>query len=194
MRGKHDENQEAAFMASSLIYMQDADIDLEAFYRADSMFGADGSKPNKSGQTLIAAGKMASTPVRLVSAGADTTGLAVEAGRSEDGNTIQVLISNYEIPESLRKPRNGPDVMGANGLFKMQLLPLRTVSYANNGGYNLTVNGLAGGEYVVERYRVNASNDFSLVDSQKLAGDKLALSAELPAPGVELIVIRKAAK
>ena len=194
MMGKRDETQSAAFMASSLIYMQDAPIDQEAFYRADSLFGADGSKPNKSGQTLIAAGRMAATPVRLVSTGADTTGLAVEAGRSEDGDTFQVLISNYEIPEKLRQPRSGPDVMSVPGLFNMQLLPLRTVNYANNGGYNLTVSGLAGGDYVVERYRIDASHDFSLIDSQKLSGDKLTLSAELPAPSVELIVIRKAAQ
>src|SRR6185312_14360655 len=88
----------ASFVASALIYMQGAPIDAATLYRADNVFGADGATPDKTGQALIALGRMKATPVLLKATGADLGGFAVEAGRSSDGRVVQVLISNYQIP------------------------------------------------------------------------------------------------
>jgi len=184
--------REAAFVASSIIYMQDAPIDRELLYRADGAFGADGKTPSKLGQALVALGRMSGTPVRLTTRGGDLSGLAIEAGRSRDGKTVQVLISNYEIPEADRGPRPGPDVMRVPGLFDLALPPRRSVSYADNRGYDLTIKGLGGkGRYVVERYRMSASDDFELVDSRKASGPVVHIDGALPAPAIELVVVRQ---
>jgi xylan 1,4-beta-xylosidase len=193
MRGQPASSaQRAGFVASALVYMQDAPIDLEMFYRADGQFGKDGKSPTKTGQVLIAFGRMADTPNKLRASGGDTVGFAVEAGRSADGRTVQVLISNYEIPSDWRKPRSGPDLMHEDDLFDLKLLPRREVSYANNRGYRLRVTGLLPhAEYEVERYRLTDNQDFALLDRTRQRGSEVSLSAELPPPSVELIVLRR---
>jgi hypothetical protein len=98
--------QLAAFVTSARVYMQDAPIDLDGFYRADRHFGPDGRTPDKVGQALIAMGRMTRTPERLAVTGADTSGFAIQAGRTRDGRGVQVLVSNYEIPEADRGPRD----------------------------------------------------------------------------------------
>jgi xylan 1,4-beta-xylosidase len=183
----------AAFIASSLIYMQDAPIDQEALYRADHCFGADGRTPDKSGQALIALGRMSRTPMRLAATGADLNGLAVEAGRSSDQRTIQVIISNYRIPDAYIGPRKGADVMQIPGLGHLTLLPRRSgVTYDRNAGYALTIHGLeAGAHYAVERYRISEHRDFSLLDSAQGVGPSIELAGELEAPGIDLVTVRR---
>ena len=51
----------ASFVASALIYMQGAPIDAATLYRADNVFGLDGASPDKTGQALIALGRMKDT-------------------------------------------------------------------------------------------------------------------------------------
>ncbi len=46
----------AAFITSSLLYMQDAPVDISALYRADNLFGPKGTTPLKTGYALIALG------------------------------------------------------------------------------------------------------------------------------------------
>jgi hypothetical protein len=46
-------------------------------------------------------------------------------------------------------------------------------------------------EYIVKRYRVDDSHDLSLVDTKRHRGGSIELSATLPAPGIELIVLTK---
>lgn len=181
-----------AFAASAAIYMQDAPIDQAAYYRADDSFGADGKTPDKVGQALVAIGKMALTPVRLAATGGDLSGLAVQAGRSDDGKTIQVLISNYQIPADQIGPRKGPDVLAIPGLFTMALPSRRSVTYADNRGYALSIKGLqAGSRWTIERYRMSEVDDLRLVDSREASAPTVELSAELPPPGFELIVLRR---
>ena len=103
--------QRAGFITSALVYMQDAPIDISALYRADNVFGKHGDTPDKTGQALIALGRMKDTPVRLAVHGADLDGFAVQSGRSKDGKTVQVLISNYQIPAEFLGPRNGENVL-----------------------------------------------------------------------------------
>jgi xylan 1,4-beta-xylosidase len=183
---------QASFVLSSLIYMQDGNIDQAMLYRADREFGPEGSAPTKLGQGLLAIGRMDNTPVRLQISGGDTNGFAVQAGRSTDGNIIQVLISNYQIAAVNIGPRKGKDVMHEGELFDMDLLPRRTLTYDANGGYNMVIAGLdPDSDYDVERYRITAERDFSLVDTSKAKGAQIRLQAELPPPAIELVVITK---
>ncbi len=181
----------ASFAVSSLIYLQDGDIDQALYYRADRAFEDHGA-PNKIGQGLIAIGRMADTPVRLSVSGGGTNGFAVQAGRSESGDRVQVLISNYEIPKECIGPRKGEDVWKEPNLFDLKLLPRRSVSYDANGGYNMLIKGLEpDSDYKVERYRMTKEQDFSLVEESRMKGGQVRLNTKLPSPAVELVVITR---
>jgi hypothetical protein len=184
--------QRASFIASTIIYMQHAPIDVSALYRADNVFGKHGTTPDKVGQALIALGRMRDTPLQLAAAGADTDGLAVQAGRSKNGDTIQVLISNYQIPSAFLGTRKGPNVLKIGDEFSVQLLDRRTIDYRENAGYDLTVENLgADRAWSAERYRISAANDLSLLDRVELRGPRIRMHADLPPPGIELIVLKK---
>jgi hypothetical protein len=177
----------AAFTASSLIYMQDSPIDMQTFYMGLNLFGDDGSTPNKVGQALIALGQMKRTPVRLGVTGADTQGLAVQAGASADGSEINVLISNYEVPANLRGARPKGDKV--DGLIN--LLPRRELNYQRNRGFDLKVTGLKADKlYRVAHYRISDNWDYRLLNTLTLKGSEVAIDAVLPPPGIELIVIK----
>ncbi len=163
--------QRAAFVATALIYMQHAPVDLAALYRADNLFGDDGATANETGGALIAVGRMKATPFELETSGSDRCGFAVEAGRSGDGRAIQVLISNYQIPAGDRGRRAGPDAPAGDG-------------------YDLTVRGLPDRHYIVERYRIAAGAVLARVQHTREPGGTLRLRVALPPPGIELVVIR----
>ena len=180
----------AAFTTSAIIYMQDSPIDAQMFYMGPNLFGEDGKTPNKVGQALIALGRMKDTPQRLAVTGADTQGLAVQAGKSTDGTEINVLISNYEVPVSLRGPRPGGDKVAGF----LNLLPRRDLHYQQNKGFDLKLNGLSPDKvYRIERYRINDVWDLRLLSTVTLKGDKVALTGNLPPPDIELIVIKEVA-
>jgi hypothetical protein len=84
-----------------LNYFRDAPIDHAQFYRGDAdwmgLFDLKGQY-FKTAYTFKATGKMLDTPQRLPVVGTDTYGFSAIAGRSIDGNTVQILISNYAIP------------------------------------------------------------------------------------------------
>jgi xylan 1,4-beta-xylosidase len=184
--------QRAAFITSSLLYLQDASIDLSALYRADNVFGPRGTTPHKTGHALIAMGRMQDTPLRLNAKGGDDTGFAVQAGRSKNGDTVQVLISNYQIPSEFLGPRKGPNVLTVGTEFSVALLERRNVRYQANGGYDLTLDNLERGrKYRVERYRIAAQSDLSLVDTSIGTGPAIHLVATLPPPAIELVVLKK---
>jgi xylan 1,4-beta-xylosidase len=181
----------AGFQVSALIYMEESDIDLAAMWFGVSPFGSLGSKPTKAAQGMIVTGQMAKTPEKLQITGLNTNGFAAQAGQSEDGKIVQVLISNYRVPEKYIGPRK-EDILHEKNLFDMRLLPRRTVTYEANGGYNLVVKGLdPKGDYDIERYRLTGDRDFSLFDKSQAKGAQVRLQAVLPAPAVELIVIAK---
>jgi xylan 1,4-beta-xylosidase len=184
--------ERASFITSSLIYMQRAPVDVATLYRADNLFGPKGTTPDKTGHALIALGRIKDTPYLLESSGADDKGLAVQAARTKDGGTVQVLISNYQIPAQFIGPRKGPNVIAVPNQWSVDLLPRRSVSYAANRGYDLTLDGLeAGQSYTIERYRIAATSDLSLVDTSMGTGPSIHLYATLPPPGIELVVVRK---
>ena len=180
----------AAFTTSAIIYMQDSPLDEQTFYMGPNLFGEDGKTPNKIGQALIALGKMKDTPVRLAVNGSDDKGFAVQAGKSADGNAINILISNYEVPESLRKPRPQGDKISGAG-WNINLLPRRTLSYGRNDGFDLRVTGLDPHKlYQVRRYRISDVWDYRLLSTESLRGSDVKLTQLLPPPSIELISIQ----
>jgi hypothetical protein len=83
-------------------------------------------------------GKMLNTPQRFAVEGTGTFGLAALAGRSADGKTVQVFISNYAIPSSvLSAPHSAPDTSK-----ERFLAPCAGIVYRDNAGYNLVVGNL----------------------------------------------------
>ena len=180
--------ENAAFMVAAHIYLQDSPVDRALFYRGDT--GATGLLERdggfrKTAYAFKATGAMLDTPRRLAVTGSDTSGFAVLAGRSADAQSVQVLISNYEIPESRRNRPAGSSARAG--------LPLRhDIHYQDNRGYYLKVCHLpwTNGNYTVTRYRMTPTE--SWIESRSSgSGDTLDISNPLPPPGVELIVIHK---
>jgi len=194
--------ENAAFIGAVMIYLQDSTIDHGIFYRGDAawvgLFGPHGEYL-KPGYTFRATGAMHDTPERLPVSGADTFGFAVLAGRSHDGRTLQVLISNYRIPEGYT-PHNGeppkdlfPDgFQVADVYLKGGLQRRQGIVYSKNRGYDLTITNLPWKDaaFSVKRYRLTRSEDFGLVEDEVRSGGKLQLSNPLPPPGLELIVLQ----
>jgi xylan 1,4-beta-xylosidase len=179
----------ASFAVSSLIYMLDGPIDNQAYYRGDSSFRHPNAEPDAVGHALIAFGSLKKTPVLVRTSGGDDAGFAVVAGRSPDSRMVQILISNYQIAAKYLGPRANGDVMHIPNIMDIQLLPRRTITYRDNGGYDLTVNLPSREKYEVKRYRITDSSNFVLVDQNEAAGPSVHLRAALPAPGIEFIVI-----
>ncbi len=195
--------ENAAYIGAALSYFQDAPIDHAHFYRGDAawmgLFDMQGHY-FKTAYTFQAMGKMLDTPQRLEVVGADTFGLAALAGRSEDGNTVQIIISNYAIPEGF-KPRimqMPPELLKASpplpDFSKVKFLPPRTdIVYRNNGGYTLTIENLPWGAkaFIVKRYRISKTQNLELVEERSGTGDSFHLSNPLAPDAVELIVLRR---
>ena len=198
--------ENAAFVADVLIYLQDSAVDRAEFYRGDAawmgLFGLQGQY-FKPGYAFRATGAMLDTPVRLSLAGADTTGFAAIAGRSQDSNKVQVLISNYQIPANYQPPPmmppegSVPKNLPMPDFAHMTFLPPRTnIAYGTNRGYELTISGLPWGKnakFTISRYRLaaGAHENLSLVESTAAVGDTIKLSKPLPPPGIEFIVLQK---
>jgi xylan 1,4-beta-xylosidase len=191
----------AAYIGAVLSYFQDAPIDHAQFYRGDAawmgLFDLDGQY-FKTAYAFQAMGKMLDTPQRLPVEGTDSLGFAALAGRSTDGNTIQILISNYAIPEGF-KPNNmqmPADVLKSVPLpdfSKFKPLPRRTgIVYSDNAGYNVTINNLPWGKkaFSIKRYRISKRQNLELVDEKRSVGDSLNLSSPLAPEAIELIVLQ----
>ena len=179
----------AAFTTSAIIYMQDSPIDEQTFYMGPNLFGLDGKTPDKIGQALIALGRMKDTPFRLAVKGDDKNGFAVQAGKSSDGKAINILISNYEVPVSLRGPRPAGDKIAGGG-FTINLLPRRTLSYDHNDGFDVRVTGLSPDKlYKVQRYRISDVWDYRLLSTTTLKGSEVRITQTLAPPSIELLSI-----
>ncbi len=198
LQGVHN----AAYIGAVLSYLQDTPIDHAHFYRGDAawmgLFDLHG-KYFKTAYAFKAMGEMLDTPQRLAVEGTDTFGFAALAGRTVDGNTVQILISNYAIP-----PNYKPDLMPMPpelqkaappmpDMSKVKFLPVRTdIVYRDNRGYNLTVRNLPWGSAVfsVKRYRISKTQNLELVGEKPAKGDSLNLSNALAPDALELIVLR----
>jgi hypothetical protein len=159
--------ENAAYIGAVLNYLQDAPIDHAQFYRGDAawmgLFDLKGQY-FKTAYTFKASAKMLDSRRRLLVTGADIFGFSVIAGRSEDGKSVQVFISNYAIPAGY-KPHTFamPSELQKMGrplpdFSKVKFLPPRTdIVYRNNAGYNLTISNLPWGDdaFTIKRYRIS---------------------------------------
>ena len=194
----------AAFVGDVLTYLQDAPIDHAHFYRGDAawmgLFDLNGNY-YKPAYVFKAMGQMLNTPVRLAVSGADTFGFAVLAGESNDGRTVQILISNYARPANF-KPRpmiTAPDSIDPTrpslwDRYPGTSFPSRAdIVYRNNAGYNLFVANLPWGKaaFTVKRYRISARQSLDLVEERTENGSSATLSNHLPVDTVELIVLER---
>ena len=199
LQGEHN----AAYIGAVLSYLQDTSIDHAHFYRGDAawmgLFDLDG-KYFKTAYTFRAMGKMLDTAQRLPVEGTDTFGFAALAGRSADGNTVQILISNYAIPANYK-----PDLMPMPpelqktappmaDMSKVKFLPPRTdIVYRDNLGYNLTIRNLPWGKaaFSMKRYRISRTQNLDLVEEGSGKDGALNLSNPLPPNTLELIVLTR---
>jgi xylan 1,4-beta-xylosidase len=179
----------AAFAVSSLIYMLDAPIDVQAYYRIDPGFRNAEKRPDALGHAFMAYGMMKETPELLRTSGADNAGFAVLAGRSKNRKTLQVLISNYQIPEKLLGTRTGGDVLHIPNIMDITLPARRSPVYHDNGGYDLTVQ-VPAGRYQLTRFRITDRDNFVQVDKTMQDGPLLHLTATFASPSIEFIKIR----
>lgn len=193
----------AAYIGAVLSYLQDTSINHAHFYRGDAawmgLFDLKG-KYFKTAYAFEAMGKMLDTPQRLSLEGTDTFGYAALAGRSKDGQTVQILISNYAIPKNYK-----PDLMPmppelqkaappAPDISKVKFLPLRTdIAYHDNEGYKLVITNLPWGaaEFSLKRYRISDKENLDLVERRMEKGATLRISHALPPNSVELIVLQR---
>ncbi len=210
-----DDLARAAYESAALTYMQDTILARAFIFRGDAamgslkdpdadkttrMFNADGT-PLKSAQAFTAVGRMLDTPERLQVRGSDQNGFAVLAGRNSAHDVVQVLITNYGIaPEFLAATAMKSldfdlPIAATRVHVSMALPPRRTNAIAkNNGGYDLRIMQLPWGaaKFTVERFRIDPTHDLTLVDSVAGHGATARVSAVLPPPSVDLIVIRRA--
>jgi hypothetical protein len=173
------------------------------FYRGDAawmgLFDLQG-QPYKTAFAFKAMGEMLNTPQRLRVEGTDTFGLAALAGRSADGNTVQVFISNYAIPAGY-KPNYMPmpaavleQLPPHSGAAPEKGLARRTdIVYRDNVGYNLLIANLPWGKatFRLKRYRIDATRSLELVEEESESGGRLKISNPLPTDSVELIVLQR---
>jgi hypothetical protein len=193
----------AAYIGAVLSYFQDAPIDHAHFYRGDAawmgLFDLQG-KYFKTAYTFQAMGKMLDTPQRFAVEGADSFGFAALAGRSADGKTVQILISNYAIPPGFKPhimqipPEAQKALPPLPDSSKLKFLPPRTdIVYRDNAGYNLTITNLPWGEktFSVKRYRISETQNLDLVEEKSGTGRTLNLSSALAPNAVELLVLQQ---
>jgi xylan 1,4-beta-xylosidase len=200
LQGAHN----AAYILAVLSYFQDAPIDHAHFYRGDAawmgLFDLNGDY-YKTAYAFKAMGKMLDTPQRIALDGTDTFGFAGLAGRSADGKTVQVLLSNYAIPAGY-KPKDmhmpveleDPSAPSQFDAHKYKFLPNRNdIVYRDNAGYSLTIKNLPWGNaaFTVKRYRVSKNQRLELVEEKAASGETLTLTNPLPTDTVELLVLER---
>ena len=198
--------ENAAFIASVMMNLQDSQVDFAQLYRGDSLwmglFNRDGSY-RKPAYAFKANGMMLDTPERLQASGGDLYGFNVLAGRSRDSRRVQILIDNYQIPaqhtppiarmmEKMKEQGISMDLGTNFNMSDFKFLPNRTgIHYSDNRGYNLTVSNLPWGNhpFTIKRYRLTKTQNFVLVERKTAQGPAASLSHPLPPPGLELIVL-----
>lgn len=173
----------AAYIGAALSSFQDSTIDRAHFYRGDAawmgLFDVRG-KYYKTAYAFRAMGAMLHTPMRLECEGFNALGLAGLAGRSADGKTVQIFLSNYEIPAKYRHAAGQSQAPAA----------------VPHAGYDLLVDNLPWGKnaFTAERYRIDDAKNLELVGKQSGHGSSLRFSNSLPPNSVELIVVQLSAE
>jgi hypothetical protein len=153
----------AAFVAASLLELQDAPIDVCNFYHGElGGFGifTEQGVPRKAYQSLRAFHCLLETPRRVETRGAVAGKLAFAAGLSSNGREASLLVSNFADSRS--------DIV------------------LNWKGLTWT------GGVMAEIRTVDAGNDFSNARSESITEQRPALRLSLKAPAMALIRLRPA--
>ena len=196
--------ENAAFIGAALIYLQDSAVDHAHFYRGDAawmgLFGPQGEY-FKTANTFRATGAMLQSQQRLNLTGADTLGFAAIAGRSRDGKLVQILISNYQIPENYQaQPMTAPEGSAPKNMSMPDfstmkfLAPRKGIAYRENQGYKLTISNLPWGKnasFTLKRYRLAEDHNLDVVEEKQATGDYIKITNPLPPPGLELIELQR---
>jgi len=151
----------AAFVATSLLELQNAPVDVCNFYHGElGGFGifTEQGVPRKVYQALRAFQGLVETPRRVEIHGALTGKLACAAGLSADGREASVLVSNFADTRSE--------------------ITLQWKGFAWTGGVTAEIR------------MVDAGNDFSKVRTERLSGESAMLRLTLKAPAIALIRLR----
>jgi hypothetical protein len=151
----------AAFIANSLIELQDAPLEVGNFFHGElGPFGlfTEQGVPQKAWQALRAFRGLLGTPRRVEARGAVLGKLAVAAGLSADGREASVLVSNFNDTR--------------------EEVTLRWSGFAWTGGLTAEIR------------EVNAERDFHTARSGTLADDGASLRLKLKAPAVALIRLK----
>ncbi|ARU17782.1 GH39 family glycosyl hydrolase [Croceicoccus marinus] len=209
---KFEDFDNAAFLAAAAIYMQDSEVDKAIFFRADTgadfhynftdpagIFEDDGSQNARTGAFQLV-GQTLATTERLAITGGDDNGFAALAGRTADGDTIRILISNYAIPDMYLTARD-------RDVFEFQVpigdqktdmslnVPPRRVDARSTGysGYTLEIGHLPWGDgpHRVVRYRADRDHKGEMLDSHEGRGSSVTVQNKLAVSGVELIEITR---
>ena len=154
----------AAFVAASLIELQDAPVDVCNFFHGElGGFGifTEQGVPMKSYQALRAFQGLVETPRRVETRGAIAGKLAFAAGLSVDGREATMLVSNFA--------------------------DSRADIAVNWKAFTWT------GGVTAEIHTVDASSDFSTVRTESLAGETASLHLTLKAPAIAMIRLRPTA-
>ncbi len=151
----------AAYTALVLSHLQDTSVTIANRYRGDGglgMFGDEGFY-HKPAYSFLAFRRLLETPQRLATEAPLTYNWSTLAGRDEDGQTVQILISNY-----------------ASNYTSFDL----TVD-------NLPWD--ASQPYRYERYLLDETHDLALVESADVSAgsDVFTTSQEMPVATVQLI-------
>jgi hypothetical protein len=155
----------AAFIASVLLSLQDAPLDMGNFYTGDN--GAWGlfnrlGVPKKTYHAFRAVKAMVDHPLRVAVEGDKPGELAAAAGMTADSGELAIVVSNYN---------------SAEGRID--------VSFEN-----LPWHGTSECEFLL----LDEKHDLERVRTQSAKGSRVRVLWDLPAPGVLLIYVRKAAK
>ena len=151
----------AAFIAASLVDLQDAPVDVCNFFHGElggfGIFTGQG-EPLKAYQALRAFQGLVETPRRVETRGAVTGKLAFAAGLSADGREATMLVSNFADPRAE--------------------ITLDWKGFAWTGGVTAEIR------------TVDATSDFSNVRTESVAGESVTLPLTLKAPAIALIRLR----
>lgn len=154
----------AAFIAASLIELQDAPLDVANFFHGElGNFGifTEQGVPQKAWQALRAFRGVLDTPRRVEARGAVAGKLAVIAGVNADGREASILVSNFA--------------------DSREEFSLRWSGFAWTGGVTAEVRV------------VDAGSDFQSARTETLASDGASLRLKLKAPAVALIRLKPSA-
>jgi hypothetical protein len=153
----------AAFVASALLELQDAPIDMANFYTGDNgcwgLFNVYGV-PKKTYHAFRAFKALADHPDRRAVEGGEPGELSAAAGMTADGRELALVVSNYR---------------------------------SNDGRMELSVEHLPWtGPTECELLLLNETGDLKPLGKRTLERAKVEIVQDLPAPGVLLAYVRKA--